>query len=214
MKKNKGTIRRFIPYYKPYLSTFICDMLCAFFCGMVALINPVLIRRIINEGLKIGGISYEIVFQTGLLMLFFVICDTLANYYISANGHVMGTKMETDMRRDLFAHLQKLPYSYYDNTKIGQLMSRITSDLFDVTEFAHHCPEELFMSTLKIVGAFIVLLGINVKLTLIIFAALPPMIFVLSIFNKKMRSGFRESRKQVGNLYFLLGTFLFQALRL
>ena len=200
MKKNKGTIRRFIPYYKPYLSTFICDMLCAFFCGMVALINPVLIRRIINEGLKIGGISYEIVFQTGLLMLFFVICDTLANYYISANGHVMGTKMETDMRRDLFAHLQKLPYSYYDNTKIGQLMSRITSDLFDVTEFAHHCPEELFMSTLKIVGAFIVLLGINVKLTLIIFACIPVMFVFSLLMNKKMKAMFKAQRKQIGEI--------------
>lgn len=200
MKKNKGTIRRFIPYYKPYLFTFTCDMLCAFFCGMVALINPILIRRIINEGLKIGGISYEIVFGTGILMLIFVIFDTLATYYISANGHIMGTKMETDMRRDLFAHLQKLPYSYYDNTKIGQLMSRITSDLFDVTEFAHHCPEELFMSTLKIVGAFIVLLGINVKLTLIIFACIPIMFVFSLIMNKKMKAMFKAQRKQIGEI--------------
>jgi len=200
LKKNKGTIRRFIPYYKPYLFTFTCDMLCAFFCGMVALINPILIRRIINEGLKIGGISYEIVFGTGILMLIFVIFDTLATYYISANGHIMGTKMETDMRRDLFAHLQKLPYSYYDNTKIGQLMSRITSDLFDVTEFAHHCPEELFMSTLKIVGAFIVLLGINVKLTLIIFACIPIMFVFSLIMNKKMKAMFKAQRKQIGEI--------------
>ncbi|MBE7021483.1 MAG: ABC transporter ATP-binding protein [Ruminococcaceae bacterium] len=175
-------------------------MLCAFFCGMVALINPILIRRIINEGLKIGGISYEIVFGTGILMLIFVIFDTLATYYISANGHIMGTKMETDMRRDLFAHLQKLPYSYYDNTKIGQLMSRITSDLFDVTEFAHHCPEELFMSTLKIVGAFIVLLGINVKLTLIIFACIPIMFVFSLIMNKKMKAMFKAQRKQIGEI--------------
>lgn len=171
--KNKGTIRRFIPYYKPYLFTFFMDMFCALICGLVALINPVLIRKIINEGLNLNGISYDIIFKTGIIMLIFVILDTFSNYYVSANGHVMGTKMETDMRRDLFNHLQKLPYSYYDNTKIGQLMSRITSDLFDVTEFAHHCPEELFMSTLKIVGAFIVLIGINAKLTLIIFACIP-----------------------------------------
>lgn len=198
MKKNKGTIRRFIPYYRPYLKTFIFDMLCALVCGLVSLINPILIRRIINEGLNAGGISYQIIFQTGAIMLTFVICDTLANYYISANGHIMGTRMETDMRRDLFAHLQKLPYSYYDNTKIGQLMSRITSDLFDVTEFAHHCPEELFMSTLKILGAFIVLIFINVKLTLIIFACIPFMLVFSVILNKKMKKMFKEQRAQVG----------------
>jgi len=200
MKKNKGLIRRFIPYYKPYLSTFICDMLCAFLCGMVALITPILIRRIINEGLNSGGISYEIIFKTGLLMLVFVILDSLANYYVSSTGHIMGTKMETDMRRDLFSHLQKLPYSYYDNTKIGQLMSRITSDLFDVTEFAHHCPEEFFMSSLKIIGAFIVLLGVNVKLTLIIFACIPVMLFFSIIMNRKMKSTFKAQRAQIGEI--------------
>ena len=198
--KNKGTIRRFIPYYKPYLFTFFMDMLCALICGLVALINPVLIRKIINEGLNLNGISYDIIFKTGIIMLIFVILDTFSNYYVSANGHVMGTKMETDMRRDLFNHLQKLPYSYYDNTKIGQLMSRITSDLFDVTEFAHHCPEELFMSTLKIVGAFIVLIGINAKLTLIIFACIPFMFVFSIIMNKKMKTMFKAQRKQIGEI--------------
>ena len=198
--KNKGTIRRFIPYYKPYLFTFFMDMFCALICGLVALINPVLIRKIINEGLNLNGISYDIIFKTGIIMLIFVILDTFSNYYVSANGHVMGTKMETDMRRDLFNHLQKLPYSYYDNTKIGQLMSRITSDLFDVTEFAHHCPEELFMSTLKIVGAFIVLIGINAKLTLIIFACIPFMFVFSIIMNKKMKTMFKAQRKQIGEI--------------
>lgn len=198
--KNKGTLRRFIPYYKPYLFTFFMDMFCALICGLVALINPILIRKIINEGLNLNGISYDIIFKTGAIMLIFVIFDTLANYYVSANGHVMGTKMETDMRRDLFNHLQKLPYSYYDNTKIGQLMSRITSDLFDVTEFAHHCPEELFMSSLKIIGAFIVLTGINLKLTLIIFACIPFMFVFSIIMNKKMKSMFKAQRKQIGEI--------------
>lgn len=198
--KNKGTIRRFIPYYKPYLFTFFMDMFCALICGAVALINPILIRKIINEGLNLNGISYDIIFKTGAIMLIFVLFDTLANYYVSANGHVMGTKMETDMRKDLFNHLQKLPYSYYDNTKIGQLMSRITSDLFDVTEFAHHCPEELFMSSLKILGAFIVLVGINVKLTLIIFACIPFMFVFSIIMNRKMKTMFKAQRKQIGEI--------------
>ena len=200
MKNKKGTIQRFLPYYKPYLHIFIMDMFCALVCGIISLINPILIRRIINEGLNLEGISYSIIFETGLVMLILAILNTLSNYYVSSQGHIMGTKMETDMRRDLFSHLQKLPYSYYDNTKIGQLMSRITSDLFDVTEFAHHCPEEIFMSTLKIVGAFIVLSFINVKLTLIIFALIPFMVFFTIIMNKKMRRMFKESRAQVGEI--------------
>ncbi len=200
MKNKRGTIRRFLPYYKPYLGTFILDMLCAFICGIISLINPILIRRIINEGLDSYGISYTIIFQTGLIMLILSVVNTFANYYVSSQGHIMGTKMETDMRRDLFAHLEKLPYSYYDNTKIGQLMSRITSDLFDVTEFAHHCPEEIFMSTLKIVGAFTVLSFINLKLTLLIFIFIPFMVFFSVILNKKMRAMFKESRKQVGEI--------------
>ena len=200
MKNKKGTILRFIPYYKPYIWVFIFDMLCALVCGIISLINPILIRRIINEGLNLEGISYSIIFQTGLIMLALAVLNTLANYYVSSQGHIMGTKMETDMRRDLFSHLQKLPYSYYDNTKIGQLMSRITSDLFDVTEFAHHCPEEIFMSTLKITGAFIVLSFINVKLTLIIFALIPFMVFFTILMNRKMRNVFKESRVQIGEI--------------
>lgn len=112
----------------------------------------------------------------------------------------MGTRLETDMRRDFFGHLQKLSFSYYDDAKVGSLMSRITSDLFDVTEFAHHCPEEFFIAGIKIICSFVLLCGINIWLTLIVFAIIPPMVLVLMIFNRRMKAGFRESRRQVGEL--------------
>ncbi|MBE6632540.1 MAG: ABC transporter ATP-binding protein, partial [Ruminococcaceae bacterium] len=114
--------------------------------------------------------------------------------------HIMGTKIETDMRHDLFSHLQKLSFSYYDNAKVGTLMSRITTDLFDVTEFSHHCPEEFFIAGIKIVCSFAILCTMNVWLTLIVFAVIPPMILVLLFFRKRMRDGFRESRKHIGEL--------------
>ena len=115
-------------------------------------------------------------------------------------GHIMGTKIETDMRHDLFAHLQKLSFSYYDNTKIGTLMSRITNDLFDVTEFAHHCPEEFFIAGIKIVCSFILLCTMSVPLTLIVFSVIPVMIAVLIFFRFKMKKNFSESRKHIGEL--------------
>ena len=115
-------------------------------------------------------------------------------------GHIMGAKIETDMRHDFFAHLQKLSFSYYDDAKVGTLMSRITNDLFDVTEFAHHCPEEFFIAGVKIIGSFIILCTINVPLTIIVFAVLPPAVLLLSLFRGKMKAGFRESRQRIGEL--------------
>ena len=112
----------------------------------------------------------------------------------------MGTRIETDMRRDLFGHLQKLSFSYYDNTKIGTLMSRITTDLFDVTEFAHHCPEELFISGVKVICAFIILSTMNLYLTLIVFASVPIIVVSLVFFRKRMKNAFNESRRHTGEL--------------
>lgn len=128
------------------------------------------------------------------------IIDAAANYYMQNIGHVMGAYIETDMRRDLFEHLQKLPFSYYDHTKIGQLMARITSDLFDVTEFAHHCPEEYFIAALKIVVSFVILANTNLLLTLIIFSLLPVMLLCTMYFNTRMRRAFKKSRNQIGEL--------------
>ena len=196
-----GLIKRFLPYYKKYKWILVLDLFCASLTTLCELVFPMIVREITGAASATPmALTMGLILRCGLLYLLLRLIDTVAHYYMASVGHIMGTKLETDMRSDLFGHLQKLSFSYYDNTKIGTLMSRITSDLFDVTEFAHHCPEEFFIAGIKIVCAFILLCGINVWLTLIVFAILPPMIIVLAFFNHRMRAGFRESRKQVGEL--------------
>ena len=135
-------------------------------------------------------------------LLYFVlrIIDTLANYYMANAGHVMGARIETDMRRDAYAHLQKLSDRYYSNTKVGQIMGRLTNDLFEVTEFAHHCPEEFFIGFVKLVVSFVILARINILLTVMIFAVVPVMLFVCVRLNRWQRSAFRRQRVQIGEL--------------
>jgi len=194
-------LKRFLPYYKNYKGILIFDLFCAALTTVCELVLPMIVREITSAATSDPmTLTLELILRCGVLYLVLRLIDTAANYYMASMGHIMGTRLETDMRRDLFAHLQKLPFSYYDNTKIGTLMSRITSDLFDVTEFAHHCPEEFFIAGIKIVCSFTLLCGINVWLTLIVFAVIPPMVIVLAIFNRRMKAGFRESRKQVGEL--------------
>jgi ATP-binding cassette subfamily B protein len=138
----------------------------------------------------------------GLALVYFVlrIIDALANYYMADIGHVMGAKIETDMRREAYKHLQQLSNTYFNNTKVGQIMGRITNDLFEVTEFAHHCPEEFFIAALKIVISFIILSGINFELTLMVFIFVPIMTVVCRLINKKMRRAFSKQRNQIGEL--------------
>ncbi len=194
-------IKRFLPYFKKYKFIMMLDLVCAALTTVCELVLPLIVRRITDVATTdLEALTYSLVIKCGVLYLVLRIIDTCANYYMATVGHIMGSKIETDMRSDFFAHLQKLSFSYYDNTKIGTLMSRITSDLFDVTEFAHHCPEEFFISGIKIICSFAILCSMSVPLTLIVFSVIPPMIFILSIFNKKMRAGFTESRKQVGEL--------------
>ena len=201
-KKSKfRLIRRFLPYYKKYKWLLIFDLFCAAMTTLCELVLPMIVREITGAASSQPmTLTLELIIRCGVLYLILRIIDTLANYYMASMGHIMGTRLETDMRRDFFGHLQKLSFSYYDNTKVGTLMSRITSDLFDVTEFAHHCPEEFFIAGIKIICSFILLCGINVWLTLIVFACVPPMAIVLGLFRTKMKEGFRESRKQVGEL--------------
>ncbi len=179
----------------------VLDLVCAALTTVCELILPMMVREITGRATgDIASLTVSFVLRMGAFYLILRLIDTAANYYMATIGHIMGTKIETDMRRDMFEHLQKLSFSFYDNTKVGSIMSRITSDLFDVTEFAHHCPEEFFIAGIKIVAAFVILMGINVPLTLIIFAIIPPMIFILRLFSKRMKEGFRQSRKKVGEL--------------
>lgn len=197
----KQLIRRFMPYFKKYKSTLFLDLLCAALTTVCELVLPLIMRYITNEGLRdLAALSIRTVGGLGLLYLLLRIVDCFASYYMADMGHVMGAKIETDMRRDAYAHLQKLSNTYYNNTKVGQIMGRITNDLFDVTEFAHHCPEEFFIAGIKTVISFLILAGINLWLTLIIFVFVPIMILVCMLLNFRMRKAFSKQRNQIGEL--------------
>ncbi len=198
---NIKLIKRFLPYYKQHWKTMAFDLFCAALTTVCELVLPLFVRFITDAAIEdISLLTTKTILTLGGTYILLRVIDSLANYYMASIGHIMGTKMETNMRKDLFEHLQKLSYSYYDNTKVGTIMSRITSDLFDVTEFAHHCPEEFFIAGIKIIVSFIILCFINVPLTLLLFAVLPVMMICLQYFKKRMRDGFRESRKVVGEL--------------
>ena len=197
--RGKGLIKSFLPYYKPYWKVVLIDLLCAALSTVCELVLPMLVRRLTTDAGN-GSLVLETVLTVGALYLFLRLIDVIANYYMAYIGHVMGTKLETDMRHDLFAHLQKLSFSYYDETKIGQIMARITSDLFDITEFSHHCPEEFFIAGIKIIGSFAILAQINLPLTAILFAVLPLMLVAVVFFRKKMKKAFKYQREQVGEM--------------
>jgi ATP-binding cassette subfamily B protein len=194
-------IKRFIPYFKKYKWILVIDLLCASLTTVCELVFPMLVRYITNTGINdIASLTIELIVKIGIFYLVLRIIDAAANFYMADTGHIMGAKIETDMRRDLFSHLQRLSYSYYSEHKVGQIMARITSDLFDITEFAHHCPEEFFVCGLKIVVSFIILCGVNVPLTLIIFATLPIILCLVKFFNTRMRRAFKSQRDQIGEI--------------
>ncbi|MCQ2437586.1 MAG: ABC transporter ATP-binding protein/permease [Clostridia bacterium] len=193
-------LRDFFPYFKPHMKTMAFDLFCAALTTLCDLTLPLIVRYITGAAQTGATLLVSTVLKLGALYVLLRVIDTAANYYMQSIGHIMGARIETEMRRDLFAHLHKLSHSYYDNAKIGQLMSRITSDLNDITEFAHHFPEEMFIATVKIVVAFVILCGSNVLLTVIIFAVLPFMVGFSNYFAQKMRKSFRASRHQLGEL--------------
>lgn len=207
MMKNNGQygtkelLKRFIPYYKPYKGILIMDLGCAALTTVCELVLPLIMRYITNEGLyNMAQLTVRTIGGLGFIYLCLRIVDLAASYYMTNTGHVMGARIETDMRRAAYFHLQQLSDTYYNNTKVGQIMGRITNDLFDVTEFAHHCPEEFFIAGIKTVISFIILARINLLLTLIIFIFVPIMILVCTSFNFKMRRAFGKQRNQIGEL--------------
>lgn len=197
----KDLLKRFIPYFKKYKTTLIMDLVCAGLTTICELILPLIMRYITNVGLR-GNVELTLksVIYMGGIYFALRIVDCFASFYMADQGHIMGAKIETDMRRDAYDHLQKLSNSYYNNTKVGQIMGRITNDLFDVTEFAHHCPEEFFIAAIKTIISFIILIRINVSLTVILFIVVPIMIVVCRYINIKMRYAFRKQRIQIGEL--------------
>ncbi len=194
-------IKRFMPYYKRYIPTLLFDLFCASLTTVCEIILPLIMREITNAGINgFATLTISFVLRVGILYFILRIIDSAAFYYMSYIGHVMGVKIETDMRRAAYSHLHKLSDTYFNNTKVGQIMGRITSDLFDVTEFSHHCPEEFFVAGIKGVISFIILVNINVTLTIIIFIIIPIMVFICTILNRKMKKTFRKQRVLIGEL--------------
>ena len=194
-------IKRFLPYYKQYAGVVALDLFCAALTTVCELVLPMMVRYITDMGMNnLEALTVKTVLVIGALYLVLRVIDTVANYYMTSIGHIMGTKIETKMRSDLFGHLQRLQFAYYDETKVGTIMSRITNDLFEVTEFAHHCPEEFFIAGIKIVVSFAILCSVNVWLTLIVFAIVPMMLFVCGPFRHRMKEGFRESKVVIGDI--------------
>lgn len=194
-------LRRFIPYYKKYAGIMVMDLFCAALTTVCELVLPLILRYITNVGMQdLSALTMRTILTIGGVYFALRIVDGMASYYMAYTGHVMGAAIETDMREDAFAHLQKLSDNYFNNTKVGQIMSRITSDLFDVTEFAHHCPEEFFIAFLKAVVSFIILARINLLLTVIIFVLIPVMAVSCSYFNLQVRKAFKRQRNHIGEL--------------
>ena len=199
--KTSALIKRFLPYYRNYRFMLTTDLLCAALTTLCDLALPLIVRNVTElaaDNLILLTAPYII--RVAMLYLALRVVDAAANFYMTSTGHIMGTRIESDMRRDLFSHLQDLSFSYYSDAKVGQIMARITSDLFEITEFAHHCPEEFFIAAIKITAAFVILIGVNPMLTLLIFAMLPLMFLFTQHFNKQMRKAFQESRHQVGEI--------------
>lgn len=199
--KTSALIKRFLPYYGKYKHILILDLICAGLTSICELVLPMIMRNLTNLAAgNLAALTVPYVLKLGVLYLGLRILDGAANFYMAGMGHVMGTYMETDMRRDAYAHLQKLSNTYYNNTKVGQIMGRITNDLFDVTEFAHHCPEEFFIAALKAGFSFVILFGVSPLLTLLIFLCLPLMFYVCLKLSRKQKKVFREQRHQIGEL--------------
>ena len=194
-------IRRFLPYLAKYKKTLFLDLFCAALTTLCDIVLPKIMSTITNAAMGVGiTLTAQIVLRLAAVYFVLRLIDGAAQYYMSSIGHIMGVHIETDMRRDAFDHLLKLDHTYYNNTKVGTIMGRITNDLFDVTEFAHHCPEEFFIAGIKIAASFVILCQASVPLTLVVFACVPLMGVVSVKLNRKLRERFRQQRFQIGEL--------------
>ena len=197
--KNSALIRRFLPYLVKYRGVLAFDLFCAALTTLCDIALPKIMSTLTNT-VTAASLTAETVLKLAALYFVLRIIDGAASYFMSGVGHIMGVHIETDMRRDAFDHLLQLDHTYYNNTKVGQIMGRITNDLFDVTEFAHHCPEEFFIAGIKIAASFVILCQSNIPLTLVVFACVPLMGVVSVKLNHKLRERFRQQRFQIGEL--------------
>lgn len=197
----KELLKRFIPYLRKYKRILFMDLFCASLTTLCDIVLPRIMSQLTNTAMYDPlSLTVELVGKMAFFYIILRIVDAAAYFFMCSQGHIMGVYIETDMRSDAFDQLEKLSDSYYANTKIGQIMGRITSDLFDVTEFAHHCPEEFFIAFIKIVVSFVILCYASVPLTILIFACVPFMIFGSIKLNHKFRAATKEQRIQIGEL--------------
>jgi len=202
MKKKRVLDRGFFSYYKPYMGLFLMDMLCALIVAGISLTYPLIIRFITNDVLinNSTGEAVSIILKLAVLMVALVAIEFACNFFVTARGHLMGARIERDLRDELFTHYQELSFSFYNNQKTGQLMARLTNDLFDITELFHHGPEDVVISLIRFLGAFVILLQVNVYLTLIVFAVIPPMLIFAYAFNKKLNRSFKDNRARLADI--------------
>ena len=197
-KQTAGLLKRFIAYYKPHKKLFAMDMTAALLVAVIGVVYPIITRTMLNTLIPDRNYRMIVIFGITLLALYFI--KMLLNYFIQYEGHMMGVYMQARMRTDMFAHLETLPYSFYDTHETGKIMSRMTNDLFEVSELAHHGPENIIISVLSIVISFIYLSTIDIWLTLIIFACVPFLIVISWSLRKKMRQAFRDTRTAVAEI--------------
>ena len=198
MEKKKGLLKRFVRYYKPHAKLFALDMCCAFVISVFNLVYPYLTKEIINNYVP-NRLLYLLLAGAGVLLALYVIKAGL-NYFLQYWGHVVGVRMQADMRSELFKHLQRLPFSYFDDNKTGVIMSRMTNDLFEISELAHHGPEDVFLSVITIVGAFVLLSFINVYLALIVFACIPVIVIFAMLIRRRMHRVYQRVRVVQGEI--------------
>lgn len=197
----KENLKKLVSYYKPYMAVFLADMFFAIMASAIALLIPLVVRYVTSTVIYLpGGEAAEKLTVIAAVITILILFQCFCNYFISNYGHVMGAKIEYDMRAEIFAHFQKLSFSFYDDQKVGQLMSRITSDLFDITELLHHGPENLIISLIKIIGALVILMNINIKLTFAAFILVPFMLVYAYFFNKKMKRTFKMNRVKIAEI--------------
>ena len=197
-RKNKGLLRRFAGYYKPHRALFSIDMTCAFIIAVFNLAYPFVTKLIINNYVP-NKLMTQLLTAAGALLAAFVI-KALLNFVLQYWGHLVGVRIQADMRSELFSHLQKLPFTYFDNNKTGVIMSRMTNDLFEISELAHHGPEDLFLSAVTLIGAFALLGTINIYLALIVFAFIPFIALYLILMRRRMNRVFKKVREVQGEI--------------
>ncbi len=197
----KGKWKKFLSYYKPYKKIFAADMFFACLGAAVTLIIPLIIRYITSDVIyREASASLRTILMLTVIMAALIILECYCNYFIAYYGHIMGAKMEYNMRNEIFAHYQKLSFSFYDNQKVGQLMSRVTNDLFEISELFHHGPEDIVISIIKLAGSFTILLSVNWRLALVAFAVVPVMLAYAFYFNIKMKKAFVKNRARIADI--------------